>query len=147
MRPYAQSLRGNLVEHTGNLFTAEYLMNVSCPIVLTLDDDSKISVFGTPHLAEKLYGRQIVEATAIDGFRPGVRDPIHTPLSQALLVHRYGKLALNDLNLYRPLDDKTCQKTFSTSATKIAKKLAGALIHSLVQSAGAFGMVRVEVRK
>ena len=52
-------------------------------------------------------------------------------LSQALLAHRYGKLALGDLHLYKALDDKTCRKNFKSSARKIAKKLAGALIHSM----------------
>lgn len=124
-------LRGNLVSHTGNLVTAEYLMDISCPIVLTLDDDSKVALLGTPSMAELLQGRRIVEAKVTSGFGSSTSNPTHLSLSQALLVHHYGKIILDDVSLYEALDRKTCNKAFRSSASRIAKKLAGALIHSL----------------
>jgi hypothetical protein len=97
-------------------------MKITCPVVLVLDDGSKITMLGTPNMAEQLRGRQIVDATEISGFGLGVSDAIHMALSQALLAHCYGNLAL---------DDKTCSKNFKSSAMKISKKLAGALIRSM----------------
>ena len=137
-----EALRGNLVSYTGNLFTAEYLMKASCPIVLALDDDSKITLLGTPNMAELLHGRRVVEATVANGFGSSPSNPTHLPLSQALLVHHYGKVVLDDISLYKELDDRTCKKTFKSSATRISRKLAGALIHSL---ANVLLILKVEV--
>ena len=43
-----KALQENLVAHTGNVFTAEYVMRITCPVVLVLDDNSKITMLGTP---------------------------------------------------------------------------------------------------
>lgn len=126
-----QTLRGDLTSYTSNRVTADYLVNVACPIALALDDGSMMAILGTPNMAERLRGRRIVDATMIKESGPILRNPIHLPLSQVLLTHQYGRIVLDNISLYKALDDKTCSKSFKTHYSKIAKKLAGSLLHSL----------------
>ncbi|KAF8920499.1 hypothetical protein BGZ58_004304 [Dissophora ornata] len=124
-------LKGNLVGYTKNIVTAEFVMNMTCPMVLSLDDDSKVAVLGTPNMEDRLRGRRIIDITKIQSLGLEISDSIPPSLSQALLAHHYGKLVSDDLGLYKSIDDKTCSRDFKSSARKISKKLAGALIHSI----------------
>ncbi|GJJ74579.1 hypothetical protein EMPS_06937 [Entomortierella parvispora] len=140
-----QELKRGLTVQSGSLLTADYMISIAQPIVLTLDDDSKISVLGGPGSVEALAGRTIVQAKTIQhGER--ANDP---ELSNALLPCRYGKLVLDDLSLYHELDTNTCQLRFSTSSKEIGRRLAGALIQSrtsimLVLKAEPYGVQKTE---
>jgi len=60
-------------------------MNMTSPMVLCLDDDSKNTVLGTPDMADQLPSRRIVEVTEIHRLGLGAGDPIQVSLSQGLL--------------------------------------------------------------
>ncbi|KAG0045284.1 hypothetical protein BGZ83_009486 [Gryganskiella cystojenkinii] len=95
------TLKDQLVTRTGNLHTADFLMRIASPIVLTLDDLTKVTVLGLPGTTDQLAGRRIVEATEIHDSGMGVNEQstIDAELSQVLLAHRYGKLILPDIEL------------------------------------------------
>ncbi|KAG0209821.1 hypothetical protein BGX28_009927 [Mortierella sp. GBA30] len=148
-----QILKANLVSHTGSLHTAEFLMTITCPIVLTLDNSSKITILGIPNMREQLAGRRIVDAREIPESRLKVDDKLakstDADLSQALLAHSYGRIVMDELHCYEELDDETCHQRFLTAAQKVAKKLAGALIQSkasvlLVLKVEIYGRTRSE---
>ncbi|KAF9091642.1 hypothetical protein BGX27_001995, partial [Mortierella sp. AM989] len=148
-----QAFKGDLIAHTGNAHTAEFLIAVTCPIALTLNDNSKITVLGVPNMSERLTGRQTLDAKEFQEPRQGINNqlskPMDTELSQALRAHSYGRIVMDELHLYKKLDDDTCNQQFSTMAQDIAKKLSGALIQSkanvlLVLKPEAYGRTRSE---
>ncbi|KAF9567466.1 hypothetical protein EC968_003229 [Mortierella alpina] len=148
-----QALKGALIFHTGSLHTAEFLLAIARPIVLTLNDSSQITVLGTPNLSERLAGRRIVNAKEIQGPTPKVDSTLMKStkgdLSHLLLAHKYGRIVMDDMDCCEELDDGTCQRRFSEAAQNIARKLAGALIQSkasvlLVLKVEIYGRTRTE---
>ncbi|KAF9980965.1 hypothetical protein BGZ75_007784 [Mortierella antarctica] len=148
-----QALKGALISHTGNLHTAEFLMTITRPIVLVLDDNTQVAVLATPNLTERLAGRRIVAAKEIPELRLGVNTRLekstNADLSHSLLAHNYGKIVLDDLDGYEELDNEMCQQRFSAAAQKIARRLAGALVQSkasvlLVLKVEIYGRERTE---
>ncbi|KAF9944837.1 hypothetical protein BGZ72_001915 [Mortierella alpina] len=121
-----QTLRSSLISYTGSIHTAEYFMNMACPIVLTMEDGKKVTVLGVPGIAEQLVGR-VVSADVMK--LTGEENKAAITLSQALMSHRYGGIVLDQLSSYNQLGGEDCQKRFS-EASVVAKLLAGCLIHS-----------------
>ncbi|KAI8596715.1 hypothetical protein EDD21DRAFT_387438 [Dissophora ornata] len=141
-----QSLRSSLISHTGNIHTADYLMNMTCPIVLSMEDGEKVAVLGVPEMAERLLWKKIVHSDVLKLTGEAGRTDVE--LSQALMAHRYGGLVLDRLKSYGQLGTKACQKRFS-EASDLARLLAGCLIHSqanvvLVLKVEMYGRSRTE---
>ncbi|KAK3848262.1 MAG: hypothetical protein J3R72DRAFT_94012 [Linnemannia gamsii] len=141
-----QSLRSSLISHTGNINTADYLINMACPIVLSMESGERIAVLGVPEMAGHLLQKTIVhsEVSRLTG-ETGRTD---IELSQALMVHHYGSLVLDRLKSYEQLGTTVSQRRYS-EASDLARLLAGCLIHSqenvaLVLKVELYGRSRTE---
>ncbi|KAF9944673.1 hypothetical protein BGZ70_004438, partial [Mortierella alpina] len=140
-----QQLRTSLIAYSGSLCTADYLMNMACPIVLTMEDGSRISVLGVPNMVEQLTGNIVKgEALKLDG----ETDRTAIGLKQALLAHRFGGLVLDRLKSYKQSGTDACLTEFSEAAF-LARLLAGCLIQSgydvvLVLKVEIYGRSRTE---
>ncbi|KAI8596201.1 hypothetical protein EDD21DRAFT_419901 [Dissophora ornata] len=61
------SFKTNLVSHTGSIGAAEFLMSITSPIVMTLDNDSTTTLLELPNIAGTLTGIRIVDAKELTG--------------------------------------------------------------------------------
>ncbi|CAO3566061.1 unnamed protein product [Mortierella alpina] len=121
-----RELKTSLIAYTGSMYTANYFMDMACPIVLSMEDGRRITVLGVPGMVEQLTGT-IARADALKLY--GEADRSSIGLKQALIAHRCGGVVLDRLQSYNQLSTEACLKEYA-EAPFVARLLAGGLIHS-----------------
>ncbi|KAF9358347.1 hypothetical protein BGX26_001936 [Mortierella sp. AD094] len=123
-----QKLRENLAANTGHSYTADFLLNITEPLGLKLQNGEMVQVLALPRDAKRFMVDTVVSVRSLR--RQVTLDDTQAELRQALWAHTFGGLAKDDLSQYEYRSDDLCQRTFHKDGRAIAQQLAGALIQT-----------------
>ncbi|KAF9281727.1 hypothetical protein BGZ68_006453 [Mortierella alpina] len=117
-----------LISVTGNRHTAEFLLRLTEPVAIILQNGETENVLALPGGTKRLLQDTVVSIQQAKRQAANGKHIQDGELRTVLATHTFGDLV--DESVYHPLDDELCCSIFRQDGSNIAKRLAGALTQS-----------------